>query len=74
MPPAWNTHVAVDSADETAARATAAGGTVLVEPFDVPPAGRMAVIADPAGAAFVRLGGGRPAPAPPGSTSRRRGR
>jgi uncharacterized protein len=46
----WNTHVSVDSADETAARATAAGGTVLVEPFDAPPAGRMAVIADPAGA------------------------
>ena len=29
--------------------ATAAGGSVLVEPFDAPPAGRMAVIADPAG-------------------------
>ncbi|MGZ4274359.1 MAG: VOC family protein, partial [Solirubrobacteraceae bacterium] len=26
---------------------------VLVEPFGVPPAGRMAVIADPAGAAFI---------------------
>ena len=52
-PPAWNTHVAVDSVDETADRARAAGGTVLVEPFGVPPAGRMAVIADPAGAAFV---------------------
>ncbi|MGZ4298034.1 MAG: VOC family protein [Solirubrobacteraceae bacterium] len=51
--PAWNTHVAVDSAEETAARATAAGGTVLVEPFGVPPAGRMAVIADPAGAAVI---------------------
>ena len=52
-PPAWNTHVAVDSIDETADRARAAGATVLVEPFGVPPAGRMAVIADPAGAAFV---------------------
>ena len=51
--PAWNTHVAVDSADETAMRAQAAGGRVLLEPFAVPPAGRMAVIADPAGAAFV---------------------
>jgi predicted enzyme related to lactoylglutathione lyase len=49
VPAAWNTHVAVDSADEAAARARAAGGTVLVEPFDAPPAGRMAVIADPAG-------------------------
>jgi uncharacterized protein len=50
VPPVWNTHVSVDSADETAARAKVAGGTVLVEPFDAPPAGRMAVIADPAGA------------------------
>jgi hypothetical protein len=49
VPPAWNTHVAVESADAAAARATAAGGSVLVEPFDAPPAGRMAVIADPAG-------------------------
>ena len=52
-PPAWNTHVAVNSVGETADRTRAAGGTVLVEPFGVPPAGRMAVIADPAGAAFV---------------------
>jgi predicted enzyme related to lactoylglutathione lyase len=52
-PPAWNTHVAVNSVGETADRTRAAGGTVLVEPFRVPPAGRMAVIADPAGAAFV---------------------
>lgn len=49
-PPTWNTQVSVRSADDTAARATAAGGTVLVEPFDVPPAGRLAVVADPAGA------------------------
>jgi predicted enzyme related to lactoylglutathione lyase len=50
VPAAWNTHVSVDSADQTAARAKAAGGAVVVEPFDAPPAGRMAVIADPAGA------------------------
>ncbi len=49
MPPGWNTHVAVKSADATAAAATAAGGSVLLAPFDAPPAGRMAVIADPAG-------------------------
>lgn len=48
--PAWNTHVRVDNADEAAARARRAGGRVLVEPFDVLPAGRMAVIADPRGA------------------------
>ncbi|MFZ0088213.1 MAG: VOC family protein [Solirubrobacteraceae bacterium] len=51
-PAAWNTHVAVDSADDAAARAVDAGGSIVLEPFDAPPAGRQAVIADPAGAAF----------------------
>jgi predicted enzyme related to lactoylglutathione lyase len=50
LPPSWNMYVRVDSADEAAARAQSAGGTVLVEPFDAPPAGRMAVLADPTGA------------------------
>jgi predicted enzyme related to lactoylglutathione lyase len=49
---AWNTYIWVDSADEAAAKALAAGGRVLVEPFDVMGAGRMARIADPEGAAF----------------------
>ena len=48
----WNTYVWVDSADETAARARAAGGTVATEPFDVLDSGRMAVLTDPEGAAF----------------------
>jgi uncharacterized protein len=49
---AWNTYVRVDSADETAAEAVEAGGKVLMEPFDVMDFGRMAVVADPEGAAF----------------------
>src|SRR4051794_33446676 len=48
----WNTYIWVDSADETAAKVRDAGGTVLAEPFDVMDAGRMAVLADPQGAAF----------------------
>jgi uncharacterized protein len=52
LPPSWNMDVRVDSADDAAAAAQSAGGTVLVEPFDAPPAGRMAVIADPTGAPF----------------------
>ena len=48
----WNTYVWVEDADETAARARDAGGTVVAEPFEVPGAGRMAVIVDPEGAAF----------------------
>jgi uncharacterized protein len=50
--PAWITHVAVGSADDAARAAAGAGGRVVAEPFDVPPAGRIAVIADPAGAVF----------------------
>jgi predicted enzyme related to lactoylglutathione lyase len=46
----WNTYIAVGSADETAAKARDAGGSVLNEPFDVMDAGRMAVLADPEGA------------------------
>jgi uncharacterized protein len=42
----WNTYVAVESADDTAAKVRDAGGSVLAEPFDVSPAGRMAVFAD----------------------------
>ena len=50
--PAWITYVAVDSADQAVDRAREAGGTVDVEPFDAPPAGRMGVLRDPAGAVF----------------------
>ena len=50
--PVWNTYIWVESADDAAAEAKDAGGTVLVEPFDVLDAGRMAVLADPSGAVF----------------------
>jgi predicted enzyme related to lactoylglutathione lyase len=48
----WNTYIWVDSADETASNVRDAGGSVLMDPFDVMDAGRMAVFADPEGAAF----------------------
>jgi predicted enzyme related to lactoylglutathione lyase len=38
----------VDSVEQAATRLTRAGGTVLVEPFDIP-VGRVAVVADPFG-------------------------
>ncbi len=41
-----------DSADEAAARVRDAGGSVVTAPFDVPRAGRTAVLTDPAGAEF----------------------
>ena len=58
-PVAWNTYIAVQSADETASRVADAGGKVLMDPFDVMEAGRMAVFADPEGAAFSVWQAGR---------------
>lgn len=52
QPPHWNCYVTVASVDEAAARAGEHGGTVVAEPFDVMDVGRMAVVADPAGAAL----------------------
>jgi uncharacterized protein len=50
--PAWNTYVEVASADAAVEDVKRAGGTVLAEPFDAPPAGRIAAVADTASAAF----------------------
>jgi predicted enzyme related to lactoylglutathione lyase len=50
QPAAWTTYLNVDDADATAARATAAGGRVVVEPFDLLDAGRMALLLDAVGA------------------------
>jgi uncharacterized protein len=52
MLPTWTTYIASENADETASKITAAGGQVLVEPFDVMDVGRMAIAADPGGAVF----------------------
>jgi predicted enzyme related to lactoylglutathione lyase len=52
QPPGWNTYVRVDSADRAAEKAEGEGGAVVVAPFDVLPAGRMAVLADAVGARF----------------------
>jgi uncharacterized protein len=50
--PAWRTYIWVDSADDTAAKATDAGGSVVMAPFDSLDVCRMAVVADPVGALF----------------------
>jgi predicted enzyme related to lactoylglutathione lyase len=52
QPPHWNCYVTVASADDTASRAAELGGNAIAEPFDVMELGRMAVIADPTGAAL----------------------
>ena len=51
-PPAWNTYIWVDDADESAALVWKEGGTVLLDPVDAGPAGRMAIVTDPSGAPF----------------------
>jgi uncharacterized protein len=50
--PVWNTYIWVESADDTGAKVTDAGGSVVMEPFDVLDAGRMAVVSDSSGAVF----------------------
>jgi predicted enzyme related to lactoylglutathione lyase len=48
----WNTYVAVDDADATAAAVSRAGGRVVSPPADAGPGGRAATCSDPAGAEF----------------------
>lgn len=49
---AWNTYIACDDADATAAVVREAGGAVITEPEDAGPGGRTATCADPQGATF----------------------
>jgi uncharacterized protein len=50
--PAWGTYVWVERADEVAANVIKADGSVVMEPFPSLDGGRIAVVADPAGAVF----------------------
>lgn len=50
MPPVWTSYVTVANIEEGVARVEDAGGTVMQGPMAVSEAGRMAVVADPAGA------------------------
>jgi predicted enzyme related to lactoylglutathione lyase len=52
MPPVWSTYVTVADADAATKQAAELGATVLSGPMDVMTAGRMSVLADPAGAVF----------------------
>ncbi|HYU57418.1 MAG TPA: VOC family protein [Actinomycetota bacterium] len=46
-PAEWDSFISVDDVDATTLRAGELGATVLVDPFDVPDAGRMSVLRDP---------------------------
>lgn len=54
LPPThWVTYIAVDNVDETIGKIRENGGSVCVPPFDIPNVGKVAMINDPAGAAFA---------------------
>lgn len=54
LPPHWSVYVTVDDLESAVARARDAGGSILMEPFDVLDVGRMALIQDKEGA-ILRL-------------------
>jgi len=51
----WVIYFAVEDVDATCARVPALGGTICMEPADIPNVGRFAVVADPLGATFCLL-------------------
>ncbi|HEX6049648.1 MAG TPA: VOC family protein [Gemmatimonadaceae bacterium] len=53
VPPHWLAYIGTEDVHATVAKARSLGAQVYVEPFDVPTVGRMAVLADPFGAAFA---------------------
>lgn len=48
----WMGYIGVNDVDQTAADITAAGGSIHMEPWDIPGAGRAAFVADPQGVMF----------------------
>ncbi|MEU9074153.1 VOC family protein [Kitasatospora sp. NPDC004745] len=57
QPSAWTPYFAADDVDAVIARATAAGGSVMMPAEDVPNVGRLAWLADPNGAPFALIKG-----------------
>jgi uncharacterized protein len=52
MPPSWGVYFASEDVDTVFKKVKAAGGQAFMEPEDMPEIGRIAVLADPQGAAF----------------------
>ena len=53
VPPAWSMYVRVDTLEATVEQAVALGAQLTVEPFPIEGSGRIAVLQDPQGAAFL---------------------
>ena len=58
MPPNWGVYFINKDVDAIATKTKAAGGRAYMEPTDMPEVGRIAVLADPQGAAFGVSNGG----------------
>ena len=54
-PPHWVGYVLIEDAGETAAKVKEAGGSLIMEPFDVPDVGRLSIAKDPQGAVFATI-------------------
>ena len=57
MPSHWLAYFGTEDVDDAAERIRAGGGTLMVEPMDVPPSGRILVAQDPQGAVFALFAG-----------------
>ena len=55
--PGWLGYVGVDDVDKMAASIADGGGTILMEPQNIPDVGRFAMVADPQGAPFYIMRG-----------------
>ena len=60
-PSHWTPYVAVENADDTAAKIKSNGGSMRQEPFDAPGVGRIGLCTDPSGANFAIIQFERPA-------------
>ena len=60
VPPHWNVYFNVDDVDASVRQAEELGAKTLAPAMDVPGVGRMAMMADPQGAAFGILEGEQP--------------
>ncbi len=58
--PTWLVYLGVDDVDATATKVKDTGGEIHMEPFDIPGAGRAAMVADPAGNPFYIMRGSSP--------------
>ena len=60
-PPSWIGYVWVPDLDAAVAKAASSGGTVYVQPTDIPNVGRFAIVADPGGAVLGLFKSANPA-------------